>query len=171
MKVLLPPSENSIAVINNNKNNNSNNNITIPISLKHSGYYVTSCTTRFNIQNFYALLTVCLCVLYGCQNKQRLFAPTQQGFPKVFARVPLLASKNTHGSSYPCWIKDTVSKCQVQVSTIEKNYISGLIIEIPIHTRSISNKAVYSLTLIKQIVARCVGTGCFLIRHSNGHTK
>jgi hypothetical protein len=30
-------------------------------------------TTRFNIQQFYILLTLSVCVLYGSQNRQRLF--------------------------------------------------------------------------------------------------
>jgi hypothetical protein len=33
---------------------------------------VTLRTTRFNIKKFYVVPTLCLCVLYGSQNKQQL---------------------------------------------------------------------------------------------------
>jgi hypothetical protein len=35
---------------------------------------VTILTTRFNIKKFYVVPTLRLCVLYGSQNKQQLFA-------------------------------------------------------------------------------------------------
>jgi hypothetical protein len=37
---------------------------------------VTVRTTRFNIQKFYMVLTLRLCVLYGSENKQRLLPYT-----------------------------------------------------------------------------------------------
>ena len=37
---------------------------------------VTYHTTSFNIQKFYVLLALCLCVVYGSQNKLRLLAYT-----------------------------------------------------------------------------------------------
>jgi len=39
------------------------------------------------------------------------------------------------------------------------------------HTSSIRNDALHDLTFIKITVARFVGTGGFIITHSNGHTK
>ena len=50
-------------------------------------------------------------------------------------------------------------------------YISENILGRLTHTSGMRNNALHGLTLIKMISARLVGTGGFLIRYSNGHTK
>jgi len=40
-----------------------------------------------------------------------------------------------------------------------------------LHTSSMCNNAAHNLTLITMTVTRFVGTGSFLIRYPNGHTK
>jgi hypothetical protein len=42
------------------------------IALTFYSLAVTLHTTRFNMKQFYVVPTLCLCVLYGSQNKQQL---------------------------------------------------------------------------------------------------
>ena len=57
------------------------------------------------------------------------------------------------------------------VSKIKNLYLRTNFTYMLIHTRRIRNNAMHQLTLNEITVARFVGTGCFLIRYSNGHTK
>ena len=60
---------------------------------------VTVCTTRFNIQQFYVLPTLCLCVLCGSENKQRLF-PYTALTDWFYNRDGLCLLRGTAGSLY-----------------------------------------------------------------------
>jgi hypothetical protein len=90
-------------------------------------------------------------------------------FSNVFARGPLLAHKNNHGSSHPFSQKYRASGWWV--SKIKNLYLRTEFRELRIHINRIRNNVLHYLTLITLTAARFVGTGCFLTRHSNDHTK
>ena len=96
----------------------------------------------------------------------------EQRFPTVFARRPVLASKNNHGSSRLAHVHmdcpaDWYPKLKADISemTVDSCQIHT---ELPIHTGSIHNKVLHYLTVIKLTVALFVGTEGFFISYSNG---
>ena len=47
-----------------------------PIGSRYTNYATQPTTTRFNIQQFYTVLTFHLCVVYGSQSEQRHYVLT-----------------------------------------------------------------------------------------------
>jgi hypothetical protein len=47
------------------------------VLLTSNSLAITLCSARFNIQKFYMVLTLRLCVVYGSHNKQRLLPYTE----------------------------------------------------------------------------------------------